>query len=419
MRRLALLLVLLAVAGPARAQTFSGGVHINGNVSIGIDSVPPPPPADDSCAGQLPINFTGTQYADCFTPLIRGSELVAGLDQGLGCPGDSTHALHVVTDGVTNGTTTITSATAAWGTDVLGKTLHVSGGTGSITAAKYQILLRNSASSVTVDRATGLTTGTGASMQVGGNFPNPACGQSLQAWPALAIYHSLQVGVGASGTTWLARFDTDVSATGEWCVDGLDVMANGRQMWGPVGRMTLTAGSPTTGSFIAAYVQEGKAEDAVHVVKGDITNLATGAITYTTLATLDLAGAILAYGGLGATGRCCYAGLPDSTRCWKGPGYQDDNACHANLWWVSACLKIEDLGGGTERYTATAGIRGSGTQIDPSRASPYSTISTTYTAVYTGARPAGIAATGDVGIALRTVGGVPTTSVTNFRLGPP
>ena len=48
-------------------------------------------------------------------------------------------AQYAVADGVTNGTTTITSATANFGTDVVGNLIYVSGGTGSITADWYEI----------------------------------------------------------------------------------------------------------------------------------------------------------------------------------------------------------------------------------------------------------------------------------------
>lgn len=73
-----------------------------------------------------------------------------------------------VTDGVTNGTTTITSATANFAASIVGNIIYVSGGTGSITAGWYQVTTRNSATSITVDRSTGLTTGTGVTINIGG-----------------------------------------------------------------------------------------------------------------------------------------------------------------------------------------------------------------------------------------------------------
>ncbi len=75
-----------------------------------------------------------------------------------------------VTDGVTAGSTTITSATAAFGTDVVGNVMYVQGGTGSVTAGWYQIVTRTNATTVVVDRATGLTAGTGVTLHIGGAF---------------------------------------------------------------------------------------------------------------------------------------------------------------------------------------------------------------------------------------------------------
>jgi len=77
-------------------------------------------------------------------------------------------AQYSVTDGVTAGTTTITSATANFGTDVVGNVIYVQGGTGSITAGWYEITARGSTTSITVDRSTGLTAGTGVTLKIGG-----------------------------------------------------------------------------------------------------------------------------------------------------------------------------------------------------------------------------------------------------------
>ena len=78
-----------------------------------------------------------------------------------------------VTDAVTAGTTTITSATANFGTDVVGNILYISGGTGSITGDWYQITSRTNSTTIVVDRSTGLTTGTGATLKIGGAFATP------------------------------------------------------------------------------------------------------------------------------------------------------------------------------------------------------------------------------------------------------
>lgn len=78
-----------------------------------------------------------------------------------------------VTDAVTNGTTTITSATANFGTDVVGNLAYVSGGTGAITGDLYEIISRTNTTTIVVDRSTGLTAGTGATLKIGGALGSP------------------------------------------------------------------------------------------------------------------------------------------------------------------------------------------------------------------------------------------------------
>lgn len=72
------------------------------------------------------------------------------------------------TDAVTLGTAVITSASATFSNDIIGNVIYVAGGTGSITGACYQVTTYTSATSISVDRSTGLTTGTGATMNIGG-----------------------------------------------------------------------------------------------------------------------------------------------------------------------------------------------------------------------------------------------------------
>lgn len=78
-----------------------------------------------------------------------------------------------VTDGVTAGTTSIVSATAAFGTDVVGNIMYVQGGTGAVVAGWYQIISRTNATTVVVDRSTGLTAGTGVTLKIGGALVSP------------------------------------------------------------------------------------------------------------------------------------------------------------------------------------------------------------------------------------------------------
>lgn len=82
-------------------------------------------------------------------------------------------AQYAVTDAVTAGTTTITSASANFGTDVVGNLLYIQGGTAGITAGWYQINSRTNSTTIVVDRSTGLTAGTGATLNIGGSFASP------------------------------------------------------------------------------------------------------------------------------------------------------------------------------------------------------------------------------------------------------
>lgn len=88
-------------------------------------------------------------------------------------------AQYAVSDGVTAGTTTITSATANFGTDVVGNIIYVAGGTGSVTAGWYQIVTRTNSTTIVVDRSTGLTAGTGVTLNIGGALKTIAAAAAI------------------------------------------------------------------------------------------------------------------------------------------------------------------------------------------------------------------------------------------------
>src|ERR1043166_7369624 len=94
---------------------------------------------------------------------VTGSSASGGTDWS-----QQTAAQYSVTDGVTAGSTVITSATAAFGTDVVGNIIYVQGGTGAVSSGWYQIISRTSSTTITVDRLTGLTSGTGVTLKIGG-----------------------------------------------------------------------------------------------------------------------------------------------------------------------------------------------------------------------------------------------------------
>lgn len=112
---------------------------------------------NDLNGGGFVASAAGTNYS-----LNAGKNVATGTD-------DST------TDVVTNGTTTITSATANFGaTSCLGNVIYLQGGTGAVAAARYRIVTRTNATTVVLDRSTGLTAGTGVTMNIGGALLSPA-----------------------------------------------------------------------------------------------------------------------------------------------------------------------------------------------------------------------------------------------------
>jgi hypothetical protein len=70
------------------------------------------------------------------------------------------------TDAVANGTTTITSATANFGTTIVGNIIYFQGGTGGITNVWRQVTARASTTSITIDAT--IAASTGMTMNIGG-----------------------------------------------------------------------------------------------------------------------------------------------------------------------------------------------------------------------------------------------------------
>ena len=75
-------------------------------------------------------------------------------------------AQYTLSNGVTNGTTTIATISAV--ADMVGNIAYVQGGTGSVAANWYQVVSQITGTSITVDRSTGLTAGTGVTINIGG-----------------------------------------------------------------------------------------------------------------------------------------------------------------------------------------------------------------------------------------------------------
>lgn len=122
-------------------------------------------------------------------------------------------AQYAVTDGVANGTTTLTSATANFGTDVVGNLVYVAGGTGSITGRWKEIVSRTNATTIEVDSSTGLTAGTGVTLNIGGAWasPGPAAAATSPVVAGNRIWVKTTGGYTTAATIVLAASGTDAA----------------------------------------------------------------------------------------------------------------------------------------------------------------------------------------------------------------
>lgn len=89
-------------------------------------------------------------------------------------------AQYAETNGTTAGTTTVLLSAAS--SDMVGNIAYIAGGTGSITGNWYQIVSVSAGTSITVDRSTGLTTGTGVTVNIGGAIKTTT--QLMTIWGA-------------------------------------------------------------------------------------------------------------------------------------------------------------------------------------------------------------------------------------------
>lgn len=91
-------------------------------------------------------------------------------------------------DLVTNGTTTVTSATALFSTLLPGNIIYIVGGTGAITPAWYQVVSRTNVTTLVLDRSTGLTTGAGATINIGGALQSVGAVSALLTVSGMVAY---------------------------------------------------------------------------------------------------------------------------------------------------------------------------------------------------------------------------------------
>jgi len=121
-------------------------------------------------------------------------------------------AQYALSNGQTQGSTVILLPAAA--TDMVGNTAYVSGGTGSVAANWYEITSVSVGTSITVDRSTGLTSGTGVTVNIGGAFATPGVlcsvsggigGQLVTGQKAWVKYNATAMACSTSTAGWYAR----------------------------------------------------------------------------------------------------------------------------------------------------------------------------------------------------------------------
>lgn len=125
-----------------------------------------------------------------------------------------------VTDGVATGNNVITSASGAFGADVIGNVVYLAGGSGSLTAGWYDINARTS-TTITLDRT--VAAGTGITVKIGGALASPGQAGAIatvagntvyikyNASPYVCTTASTNVAGGCvlgSSTTYWAGYDT-------------------------------------------------------------------------------------------------------------------------------------------------------------------------------------------------------------------
>jgi len=124
---------------------------------------------NDTNGGGFVTGASGTDYS-----------LVAGKRTG----GDVTDIS--TTDGVANGTTTFTSATANFQTSIIGNIIYLQGGTGGIAAVRRQVTARASTTSITIDAS--VAASTGMTLNIGGALLSPGIASLFATILGMYVY---------------------------------------------------------------------------------------------------------------------------------------------------------------------------------------------------------------------------------------
>lgn len=124
-------------------------------------------PGSDTNGGGFVTGAAGTDYSQ------QDNKNTAGADIS-------------TADGVANGTTTFTSATANFGTTIVGNIVYFQGGTGAIAATWRQVTARASTTSITIDAS--IAASTGMTMNIGGALASPGQAAAIATVATQTIY---------------------------------------------------------------------------------------------------------------------------------------------------------------------------------------------------------------------------------------
>jgi hypothetical protein len=266
-------------------------------------------------------------------------------------------AQYSVTDAVTNGTTTITSAAAAFGTDVVGNLAYVQGGTGSVVAGWYQVISRTNATTIVVDRSTGLTAGTGVTLKIGGALATPGLAASLMTVSGMRTWVKYSATVYSLTTSTAGAGGPIAMGSGVACsIEGYDVTRGDRTGNRPTYRWTAAS------SVAWVATLSGNAYQSIANIILDANSVAsvngvrlTGTKTY--IVDVVVLGAVTGYSM--ATGYCINS---KASSCTTGFSYSADNGglglaeCYAT--GCTTGFSCTGFGGSTTRCLARACTNG-------------------------------------------------------------
>jgi hypothetical protein len=221
----------------------------------------------------------------------------------------STSADLSVTDAVTAGTTTITSATANFSTNIVGNVIYVQGGTGSVAAGWYQVATRVNSTTITVDRSTGLTAGTGVTLNIGGALAS--LGQVAALWVGNNTVYV------KSGTYSVTSASTNISGG---CVSSaVTVTIEGyNSSRGDLGTKPLIQATGSISTFTLITLSGGR---------GVVTNLSFDGQSYSASRGISIRGAVF---------RCKFSNFVNSGVSFSITGHAQD--CEATGCSVSAAF---------------------------------------------------------------------------------